>query len=258
MNNFHIKIETLENYLIKVKNISIKFNFSENEIIYHNYIKKINGIIFLCKQILFSYDYFSKNNSLNYFSYSNLQNLSFNFDFPNLNQIKDINQLISIFKSDILLNENENLDILMNYENLRNNDIFKNENNAINENNEEIINYIFNIIIPYINSFKNKCSFYVINEGNNLNENEEMDKIILDEVIDKCYKDNKIINKISNEDINSILNKYFIYLLDENDYNQFNSLINLLFNHFINYTDIDKNYLINCLIFLNLILIEYF
>ena len=64
----------------------------------------------------------------------------------------------------------------MNYENLRNNDIFKNE---INENNEEIINYIFNIIIPYINSFKNKCSFYVINEGNNLNENEEMDKIIL-------------------------------------------------------------------------------
>ena len=119
----------------------------------------------------------------------------------------------------------------MNYENLRNNDIFKNENNAINENNEEIINYIFNIIIPYINSFKNKCSFYVINEGNNLNENEEMDKIILDEVIDKCYKDNKIINKVSNEDINSILNKYFIYLLDENDYNQFNSLINLLFNH---------------------------
>ena len=137
----------------------------------------------------------------------------------------------------------------MNYENLRNNDIFKNENNAINENNEEIINYIFNIIIPYIKSFKNKFSFYVINEGNNLNENDEMDKIILDEVIDKCYKDNKIINKISNEDINSILNKYFIYLLDENDYNQFNSLINLLFNHFINYIDTDKNYLINCLIF---------
>ena len=144
MNNFHIKIEALENYLIEVKNLSIKFNFSENEIIYHNYIKKINGIIFLCNQILFSYDYFSKNNSLNYFSYSNLQNLFFNFDFPNLNEIKDINQLISIFKNDILLNENETLDILMNYENLRNNDIFKNE---INENNEEIINYIFNIII---------------------------------------------------------------------------------------------------------------
>ncbi len=130
-----------------------------------------------------------------------------------------------------------------------NNDIFKNEINENNENNEELINYIFNVIIPYINSFKNKFSFYVINEGNNLNENEEIDKIILDEIIDKYYKDNKIINKISNEDINSIVNKYFIYLLDENDYNQFNSLINLLFNHFINYTDIDKSYLINGLIF---------
>ncbi len=181
IHNFSKALKNLKEYLNEINNLKIKFNFENEELIYKNYYQKIESLFELYNHILFSYEYFYKNQSLNYYVYQNLKNLNFNFNILNLNQIKDKLELIKILKDEILINKICDKDI---NEINNNTDELENKENLKNENYEEkIADFTKNLenIIKFINNFRNKIDLYLVNEGNNFNKNNNINEIIINE-----------------------------------------------------------------------------